>query len=50
MGEQIRIETQISNLKNAWSEIDPDILKNLVSDMPNRIKLVIEHEGDNTHK
>ena len=42
IGEQIRIENLISNLKKAWSEIDPDVLKNLVSDMPNRVKLIIE--------
>ena len=50
IGEQFRIETLISNLEKDWSEIDPDVLKNLVSDMPNRVKLIIEHEGDHIHK
>ena len=40
------IDTLVKILKKAWSQIDPDILTNLVADMPNRIKFVIERDGD----
>ena len=46
MGQPSDIDTLVKIVKKAWSQIDPDILTNLVADMPNRIKLVIERDGD----
>ena len=40
------LESLIQNLKFAWSGIDSDILNNLVSGMPNRIRKVLELSGD----
>ena len=42
MGQPSDIDTLVKIVKKAWSQIDPDILTNLVADMPNRVKLVIK--------
>ena len=46
LGQMNTIENLIQSLKLAWISIDADILNNLVSGMPDRIRKVIELHGD----
>ena len=46
LGQVNTIENLIQNLKLAWIGIDADILNNLISGMPGRIRKVIEMHGD----
>ncbi|KAI6652940.1 Transposable element tc3 transposase [Oopsacas minuta] len=41
-----KLDHLISQAKKAWESIDPKILENLVASMPNRIRSVIECDGD----
>ena len=46
MGQVSTVELLIQNLKLAWQTIEPSILLNLVEGMPNRMKLVIDRQGE----
>ena len=46
MGQVSTVELLIENLKLAWQTIEPSILLNLVEGMPNRMKLVIDRQGE----
>jgi len=39
-------EQLIQEVKNAWANLDPGILKNLASSMPQRMQMVINMKGD----
>jgi transposase len=40
------LETLKMQLRNSWSNINPDYLQNLVKSMPERMKKVVENRGD----
>ena len=44
------LDDLLSQVQKAWMAIDPKILKNLDSSMPNRIKSVILCHGDYINK
>ncbi|KAI6658778.1 hypothetical protein LOD99_15103 [Oopsacas minuta] len=46
MGQVTTIQALIANLETAWKTISPNLLRNLVNGMPNRMKLVLERGGD----
>ena len=45
-GQITRLDDLIKSLKSAWQAISPTILQNLVSSMPERIKCVLERDGN----
>lgn len=46
MGDANTLKGLEKNLIEAWRSIPPDFLANLICSMPNRVKLVIEKDGD----
>ena len=43
--EATNLKVLEKQLKLAWSQITPDILDNLVSSMPERVKACVKHNG-----
>ena len=41
-------ESLKSEILNIWESMDTNILKNLVNSMPNRLRMVIRNNGENT--
>ena len=45
MEEATNLKVLEKQLKSEWSQITPDILDNLVSSMPERVKACVKHNG-----
>ncbi|KAI6648316.1 hypothetical protein LOD99_12125 [Oopsacas minuta] len=44
-GQITRCEQLIETVKSAWRNISPSILENLVANMPERIRIILERNG-----